>query len=235
MRFPRGGVPGRKLRPVVVAALLAAVTLLGATPASGSANRGSGVRTDAALVQNGVLATLTFGGLNTSGAGSPSSALNLPPGAIAASFHWTDVPGLNPVGGGHTSIAQGEIAAMVLGFSAFTRVQVLSPPDPNASGWINLSSDFSEVRYLAEGLYEVTGTLTGQDGSTVWQQSFYVHVVSPYHLVAINVLLVAIAIYEIYNIAKLGSTRSLKKPETSPTPPEAMPEELAHEAGKGKP
>ncbi|MCI4344772.1 MAG: hypothetical protein L3J87_04010 [Thermoplasmata archaeon] len=233
MRSPRWGSPGPKLRPVVAAAFLAVVALLSVTPAAGTPVSTLTVRPSAALEQNGVVGTLDFGGFNTSGAGSPSTALTIAPGAVAATFHWLQT--VSSVGGGRQAIAQAQLVAVVLGFSAFTRVQVLSPPDPNATGWINLSSDFSEVRYLAEGLYEVTGSLVAQGGSTLWQQSFYVHVVSPYHLVAINVLLVAIAIYEIYSIAKLGSTKSVRKPETSPTPPEAMPEELANEAGKGKP
>ena len=233
MRFPRAPGPGRMLRTVLAALLLTGLTIGSAVPVSASPASATGVRGSAAAIHSGVLVYLTFGGFNTSGAGSPSSALNIAPGAVGASFHWIQTT--SGVGGGHPGIAQAQIAALVLGFSAFTRVQVLTPPSSNATGWINLSSDFSEVRYLAEGLYQVVGTVTGQDGSTLWQESFYVHVVSPFHFVVINIVLVAIAVYEVYNIAKLGSTKLLKRPETSPTPPEAMPEEMAAEAGKGKP
>jgi hypothetical protein len=231
MRFPRGGVSGRRLRLSVGAALLVALTILGAMPVSGASTYTGSSRPSNLTSANGLSGSLSFSGFATTGAGTPSSALTVGPGSVSASFHWDQ----SARSQGHLAIAQAQIEALVFGFSAFTRVQVLTPPTSNVTGWVNMSSDFSIVRYLAEGLYQVVGTLTAQDGSTIWQESFYVHVVSSYHFVVINILLVLIAVYEVYNIAKLGSTRALKKPETSPTPPEAIPEEMSKDAGKGEP
>ncbi|MCI4350975.1 MAG: hypothetical protein L3K15_05625 [Thermoplasmata archaeon] len=230
MSFPRGGFPGPRFRLPVGAAVLVALTILGAVPASGATTFAGAARPSNVTSVSGLTASLSFSGFTTTGAGSPSSALTVSPGSVSASFHWDDTARAQ-----HIPIAQAQIAALVFGFSAFTRVQVLQPANSNATGWVNLSSDFSIVRFLAEGVYQVVGSLTAQDGSTVWQESFYVHVVSTYHLVVINIVLILIAVYEVYNIAKLGSTRTYKKPETSPTPPEAVPEEMAKDAGKEGP
>lgn len=165
----------------------------------------------------GFSATLTFNGLQTVGATSVANALSVSPGIVTASFSWQD---LVPVGTS-ASVAQAQLLGYVFGFAAYNRVQVAS--NTSAAGSINLSGDFSQVRYVAEGVYELVGQLTATNGSTIWSETFYIHVLSTDHLTVVNIVLIAIFLWEVYAIAKLRSPPRLKKGGDSSMPPAKDP------------
>jgi hypothetical protein len=163
---------------------------------------------------------LTFNGLETSGATSPSSALPVAPGIARTTFSWRD----QPVGGAAAiPVAQAQLQAFVFDFAAFSRVQTPTPAITSVTGQINLTGDFSTTQYLVEGVYQLEGTLTASNGSIIWSEYFYIHVEAPLHLTVLNLILVAIALWEIYAIAKLGSA--------PPTKPSAESSETKEAAG----
>ncbi|MGI0133328.1 MAG: hypothetical protein ACREDK_09640 [Thermoplasmata archaeon] len=144
--------------------------------------------------------TTMFDGMPTWGHGSPSTAFSTTFDhpfdlKIAWSAHGgaLGTPTLVTVTGARVSV-------VLLTESAFTKEVDERNPLPAASGAINMTLDFTQNRYLVEGVYLLSVTLLGANSSTVATQTFYLHANATYHLVALNVGLAALILYEVIGV-----------------------------------
>jgi hypothetical protein len=193
---------------------LASAAPVGVSPAFPGLPSGSG-----GYVNGSVL----FNGVNPSGATTISKAIATSwTSKFSLNYSWTSRGGKfgNPV-----SIAQGIMQVIYFGTALATRTQVQSPPITSANGHLNMTSSFSQYQYLFEGLIAVTVSLQASNGSTAWQESFYVHVTQPFHIVAVNVVLIALFLYELYAIATAGKAELPEKEPSPPKSPEEKPPE----------
>jgi len=109
-----------------------------------------------------------------------------------------------------TLVDKGEVIVLFLGAAVGTSSSSIQGAQPAGSGTINLSSDFSQDKYLFEGVYQVQASLFDR-ATAIWNTTFYVWVQAPDHFTVINIALILIGIYEIYQIAALGSVRVARK------------------------
>jgi hypothetical protein len=163
---------------------------------------------------SGVSATIFFNGNNVAGHSSAGSALVTSfSGDFSTRFVWQS-------NSGRSSVTQGEISILFFGASIGTSSVVMTETGTNGS--ITLTSDFTQNKYLYEGVYEIQATLLN-NGSTLVQQDFYVWVQATDHLTVVNIVLVLIVLLEIYQIAALGSVKKARS--QLGLPPKAPPSE----------
>lgn len=117
-----------------------------------------------------------------------------------------------------TLVNKGTLTVLFLGATVGTSSSSLSGAGANSSGTITLTSDFTQDKYLFEGVYQLQATLFDQ-GQAIWNTTFYVWVQAPDHLTVINIALILIGILEIYQIAALGSVRVARKQMGLEPPP----------------
>jgi hypothetical protein len=159
-------------------------------------------------------ATLSFQGIPVANHTTPGAAIVTSFGAkFSSQFHWASP-------GQATLITQGTLSVIFLGAQVGTSANSIQGAVPALSGYLNLSSDFTQDRYLFEGVYAVQASLFDH-GQALWNTTFYVWVQAPDHLTIINVALLLIGIFEIYQIAALGSSRVARKELGLTSPPKS--------------
>ncbi|MCI4365115.1 MAG: hypothetical protein L3K10_03515, partial [Thermoplasmata archaeon] len=107
-------------------------------------------------------------------------------------------------------VTQGTLTLFFLDAQVGTSSQSIVGAVPAANGTITLTSDFSQDQYLFEGVYELLATLSS-NGHSLYHTTFYVWIQAPNHLTVVNIALILIGAYEIYQIAALGSARVARK------------------------
>jgi hypothetical protein len=210
----RGRLPALVLGLALLALALAAATSGMAANPTGS---GSGVR-DAGVSSGGatVSAKVYFNGELTTGHTSTSSAI---PASFAhtfrASIDWTAT-------GGTAFVTQGQLSILFLGITVGTSAESLVGATPATAGNVSLNTtNFAQNQYLFEGVYQLQASLF-DNGTLLFQQTFYVWIQATDHLTVVNVALVLIGVWEIYQFAMLGSVRAARK-ELGLTPPSGTP------------
>ncbi|MCI4332022.1 MAG: hypothetical protein L3K19_09310 [Thermoplasmata archaeon] len=151
-----------------------------------------------------ITGALTYNGQPTANASGPTSALGISFNTPATvEFFWQAAGGKisQPLS---ISIQTAELRVYFLGLSVWTKDQTLSPPSVSPKGTVNLTADFTLNRYLLEGLYELSGSLIEPNGTVAWSENFYLKVMAPNHLTAVNLGLGLVAVYEAYTIATVG-------------------------------
>lgn len=149
-------------------------------------------------------ASVTFQGIAVANHTDPGAAIDASFGAVFITvFDWRSP---NQA----TLVTQGTLTVLFLGATVGTTSNAISGAVPGLSGNITLTSDFSQDKYLLEGVYQLETSLFDH-GQAIWNTSFYVWVHAPYHLTVINVALLLIGIFEVYQIAALGSVRVARK------------------------
>ncbi len=152
-----------------------------------------------------VTAVVTFQGIPVSAHTTPGSAITATFGSnFLTIFTWSS-PGVA------TLVTSGQLSVLFLGASLGSSSEQLSGAVPALNGTITLNSvQFGTDKYLFEGIYELRASLFDQ-GTALWNTTFYVWVQAPYHLTVINIALILIAIFEVYQIIALGSARIARK------------------------
>jgi hypothetical protein len=142
-----------------------------------------------------VTGTLTFDGVDVSTASPPASAIPVDLGSsIPVEFQWSarggklGEPGL-------VAVAAERLEGHLLGSPLLVNDHPMVPSVLSASGWANYSVSFASYRWVAEGMYAMTGALIAPNGTTLWSLGFYVHVMAPFHATVVNVVAVAVAAY----------------------------------------
>jgi len=204
----RAGVWGAVFALAVVALLLNVPVLARAAPATGPAS----IRPAAASPYN-----VTWNGVDVSTAGSSSSAISIDFSQTAnLLFNW-NVAGV--------SISDARLQMYYFGFAVSTRDQVVNNPVPCAvaSCSIPLSWTPLSVNYVLEGVYRLTASFIAPNGTTMFSENFYVRGNAPYGFVAlIPIILLLIAVYEVYALVRSGRYAALGRKSTPP-PPAAPP------------
>ncbi|MGA8663727.1 MAG: hypothetical protein WB809_01475 [Thermoplasmata archaeon] len=168
-----------------------------------------------------VTAVVMFNGVAVGGHTTAGSAIvtNFS-GVFSTVFTWNSTSGTAPV-----FVTEGVVSLLFLGVAIGTSTQ--QQPE-NGHGVITLKSDFTQNRYLFEGNYEIQATLQS-NGTTVFTQDFYIWVQATDHLTLVNIVLLLIAILEIWQIAALGSVKKARTqlgippPASSSTPSSSSP------------
>jgi hypothetical protein len=172
--------------------------------------------------------TIVFNGVNINSHDSLSSAIvtNFS-GVFSTAFSWSSTTGAPQ------TVTQVQIQLLFFGTSiATSSAQFLQT---GVSGNYTLKSDFTQNRYIYEGVYEIKATISN-DGTTLYSQNFFIWIQATDHLTVVNIVLIALIILEIYEVAALGRVKRPKKPKgTAPseTTPAAQP--TAEEAGGAEP
>ncbi len=161
-------------------------------------------------------ATILFDGVNIANHGTVGSAIvtNFS-GAFSTAFTWT------PTGTGGLTVTQAEIQLLFFGTAIGTSSGAFLKLGPNS---YTLSSDFTQNRYIYEGVYEIVATLSN-NGTTLYSQSFFVWIQATDHLTIVNIVLILLLILEIYEVAALGRMKVPKQPAA--TPPSGGPAAIA--------
>ena len=116
------------------------------------------------------------------------------------------------------TVTGARVSLLLLNFATFTQETDLRNPAPAYAGTINMTLDFTQDRYLVEGVYLMSVTLLGQGGAGIASQTFYFHATATYHLVALNLGLAALILYEIVGVLTEGRRRA---PKSAPHAPPA--------------
>jgi hypothetical protein len=204
--------------PAVAAFLL--IFLVAAGPLGASAGLTSGLRSSlssssVAPASSDFSASLTFQGVDTSAHSSAGSAITASFGHVFTSvFTWKSPDQA-------TLVTKGTLSVLFLGATIGTTSNSLQGAVPAENGSITLTSNFGQDQYLFEGVYQLQASLF-DNGQAIWNNTFYVWVQAPYHLTVVNVALILISLFEIYQIAALGSVYAARKQlgiEKPPAPP----------------
>lgn len=199
---PRSSVLPRPFPLAVAAVVLLALALnMGGLAGPARAQSPSSTPGSPATVVN---MTTLFDGTPTAGHTSPSTAIATTfDRPFALQIDWSAHGGalgrpiLVTVDGARATIP-------LLGQPIVTQEVDEQSPVATPSGSLNATLGFTQDRYLVEGVYLVQVTLLGPNGTNEASQSFYIHVTAPYHLVALNVALGALILYELYAVLTIG-------------------------------
>ncbi len=210
-------------RPILILALVPAIVFLLALPALPLAAAAPAARPTEArpAVGPGFSANVYWNGANVAGAGSTSSAITLSSYTqVTVRYFWNYTD--SPPG---FSLTDARLAMTYFGFALATRDV---PPIQGAtasSGSFDMNWSVGAIEYVLAGTYKLTATLFSANGSTVWSESFFVHLVPPYSIGAIvPILLILIVIVEAIAVARSGRQAALRStPSKAPPPPPASP------------
>ena len=220
---------GRQLshRPRAAAVVLfsVVVALLMATPVGAWAAPSSAPsRTAAAAPVSDVFtASATWNGVPIQTANTTSSAFQIHfNGVVNILYTWA-----SSLTGPAYSINDARLQIFYFGFALATRDIILTTAESSGNVVMNWST--GPLQYILEGSYQLTASLLATNSTTVWSQSFWVNVAAPFYILAIlPIVLILIAIYELYAVATVGKQATIRGPKkgggtgTSPsTPPNA--------------
>jgi hypothetical protein len=187
---------------VVGLSALALVLLM--APLAPQPSHSSGLHAAATGASPSVTANVVFQGSSVSSHGTAGSAIVTSfGGAFTTVYYWNATVG-------SALVTQAFLTLKFFGATVGTSSQSISGAVPETSGQINLSSDFSQNKYLFEGVYQLEAILLDH-GQSLFSTTFYVWIQAPYHLTVVNIALVLIGGYEIFQIAALGSVRVARK------------------------
>jgi hypothetical protein len=208
----RSSRPQRRTVPLAIAVLaFAIVGLLLSVPTPVGAS--TATRSASVSPSAGATGTVTWNGVDVSTLGSATSALAIDFSQSAnLLYKWSNVPS--------PGINDARLQMFYFGFAVATRDVTLSIPQTTGSvplNWTPLS-----IGYVLEGVYRLTASVIAPNGTTMWSENFYVRGNAPLGFVAvIPIVLLLIAIYEVYALVRSGRYAALGRKETPPpsTPP----------------
>lgn len=209
-------------RGAAMTALFAvAVAILVVAPAGSlaSGTRQPTVAVVPASTTNGVTGSATWNGVNVAAANSTSSAFSLSfNAAVTVLFGWSQAP----TGAARWEVNDARLQIFYFGFALATRDITTSVGSPNGNLTMGNWST-GPLEYILEGSYELTASLLA-NGTTVWSQSFWVDVQAAFYiLAALPIVLILIAIYELYGVATVGKQVMLKRQKRGGPPPSSPP------------
>jgi hypothetical protein len=191
-------------------------------------------RSTAALVTNcsgvqasfGVIAAVTWNGVNICGSTNQSAALSVDFTQTAnLVYTWTTV---GEAKAPSLTLNDARLQMFYFGFSIVTRDVTLSGAGPATNGTFDMNWNPGTLTYVFEGLFGLTASLLALNGTTVWSENFFVRATAPYSiLAALPIVLIIIGIWELYSVARSGSQAALStkgKPPAAPPPAPPAPE-----------
>lgn len=213
-----GRSPSAGARWGVALATVAFLLILSAVPGIA---RAAPVRTESifgGLPSNGtnlINARFTFNGVGVAKASTPTNAISAVwETPFNATYTWPATGTSAPVG-----VQSAVLQIWYFGAVIASRSEALTG-SAQTSGTIHLTSDYSQNRYLIQGLFALKADLDSANGTVLWSQSFYIQIMEPYDLVITNVGLVILIIYEIYAVVTSGRSERPRAPKTEkPTEP----------------
>lgn len=170
-----------------------------------------------------VRAYVTWDGTNVSTSIGDSSArsVNLA-STITLRYVWSST--------GLHNLSDARLQMFYFGYALSTRDVIDQNPQPANNGSFTMTWQPGTIAYLLEGTFRLTASLLGPTGDTAWTLNFYVHATAPYDLLAaIPILLVVIAIFEVYELATSGRPLA---PVKSPPPRAKAPPGGAETSGE---
>jgi hypothetical protein len=124
------------------------------------------------------------------------------------------------------NLTDARLGMYFLGFPIVTRDVGPIGRSAGASGQFDMNWAPGELTYAFEGLFRLTATIFAPNGSSAFSENFYVKVTAPADVVAIlPIALLALGVYEAYNLAISGRQALLPgRPSLpAPTAPAAPP------------
>lgn len=221
--IPRHWAGALTVTAVAIALLIVAPVGSLAAPsnaASGTAHPGT--------TTNGVTGSATWNGVNIATANTSSSAFDISfNGAVTVVYGWSQPSGAGP----RWLVSDARLQIFYFGFALGTRD--ITTTTGVATGNLTMGNwSTGPLQYILEGTYELTASLLTPNGTTVWSQAFWVDVAAPFYiLAALPIVLILIAVYELYGVATVGQQVRLKRqkkggettPPSAPTPPSTEP------------
>jgi len=207
--------PRRAARSLLAGAVLVAivVSLLANVPVPlGSSSRA----VFAVEPSAGTAYTVTWNGDNVDSYGTLSAARSIDfTQSVSLNYNWT---GSVPV-----TISDARLQMFYFGFAMSTRDQIVNNPVAKATGSIPLSWTPLSINYVLEGVYKLTASFLAPNGTTMFSENFYVRGNAPLGFLAVvPIVLLLIAIYEVYGILRSGRYAMVGRKPAAP-PPEAPP------------
>lgn len=171
-----------------------------------------------------VTATVTWDGHNIGDYGTATSAATISFNGVAnVLYTWTSSA---PV-----TINDARLAIYYFGFALATRDVINSAAAPTTSGSFTMNWTTGSLQYILAGSYRLVASLLAPNGTSMWSQTFYVNVAPPYYILALlPIVLILLAIWELYNVATCG-----KQVYAGKRPPEAAKGGAEEEAVGGAP
>jgi hypothetical protein len=213
-------------------ALAVALVLLlpAGSVATGSARPSATVLANCPGVQAsyGIVANVTWNGVNVCGSTNQSAALGVDFTQTASVvYNW------KAAGTSTLTLNDARLQMYYFGFSVVTRDITQTGATPQSSGTFTLNWNPGALTYVFEGLFGLTASLLAPNGTTVWSENFFVKATAPYAiLAALPLILIILAIWELYSVARSGRQAVLSgkgKPPTAPPKEEAPTETAAPE------
>lgn len=219
MRRPLRNLGG--LAIVLVLALLVALPMTGARAAGGGAGATHRLSMVEPLDAAGVAGAVTWNGASVASSSSISSALTTNFGSsINLVYTWRSASGA----GAPFNISDARLQMFYFGFALATRDVINSNPRADLGGTFNMSWDPGVLQWVLAGTYGVTASLLAPNGTTMWSEAFFVRVTAPGGVGAVlPILLILIALYEVYSLARSGRQAVFGKPAPASSPPASPP------------
>jgi len=204
---------------VGVALALAAVALLLNVPALAGAASAAPAATSRPTAGTGY--TVTWNNVDVSTAGTTASAISIDfTQSATVLFNWT--------GSTAVTIGSAQLQMFYFGFAVATRTATVTNPVAQAAGSIPLTWTPLSLAYVLEGLYKITASFIASNGSTIFSENFYVRANALYGFVAaIPIVLLILAIYEVYALLRSGRYAMLGRKPESPPPASPPPTDSA--------
>ncbi len=216
------GAPSRRAlvrRGSVVAAVLAvalAALVLAPLGALAAPARGISVSAQPAQAPSGIQAEVYWNGVPISTAATFSAAFRLGSGGVGSLIYdWNQsLLSLSP-----WLINDARLQIFYFGFALGTRD--IGIPTGEASGTVTMGNwSTGALQYILEGTFLLTASLVATNGTTAWSQSFWVDISAPFYILAVlPIVLILIAIYEIYSLLTSGKYASVRWSAGHEAPP----------------
>lgn len=158
--------------------------------------------------------TVTWNGVDVGTAGTTSSALAIDLSQPANLLYRWSTGGVSTV-----TISDVRLQMFYFGFAVATRDVYLTNPSASATGQLPLNWTPISISSVLEGVYRLTASMIAPNGTTMWSEDFYVHGTALFGLIAVlPLVLLIIAVYEIYALVRSGRYAELDRKKGAPPP-----------------
>jgi hypothetical protein len=217
MRGPRSGVDGLGGRSAAIVGvplllLLLLVPSVLAAPSGGGPN----VSRVATTGSDGFYAQAKWDGANVANYTAPTAAARIDFNGVAdVDYNWSSRGLLAPAT--TYTITDARLQIFYFGYALATRDVVDAQAVPATNGSFTLNWTTGALQYVLEGSYKLVASLLASNGTTMWSESFWVFVAAPFYVGALlPIVLILIAIWEVYNVATVGKQAMLGRKSSPP-------------------
>ncbi|MGD0588240.1 MAG: hypothetical protein ABSA63_05535 [Thermoplasmata archaeon] len=216
--FGRAGLVGAFLAMAVVALLVSVPVPARASPTS----QPSGAQPFVADAWS-----VTWNNVDVQTASTSSSALGIDfTSSATVLFSW------NTGSSAKVTVGSAQLQMFYFGFAVASRTQTVNNPVASSNSSIPLTWTPLSIAYVLEGVYKITASFIAPNQTTLFSENFYVRANALFGFVAaIPIVLLILAIYEIYALVRSGRYAALGRklagsPPSNPpasTPPPSTP------------